>query len=87
MAEERKVVTVLFADCSEAPGMHARMDGLNARIEPGHGVRLSLRIGVNTGELLVSDDPDADLGTVTGDAVNVRARQLTNATTSSIDGR
>ncbi|HMK12214.1 MAG TPA: adenylate/guanylate cyclase domain-containing protein, partial [Acidimicrobiales bacterium] len=137
MAEERKVVTVLFADCVGSTGigelldpeelsvvmraffdemrqaieaeggivekfvgdavmalfgvpssheddpsralrcalsMHARMPDLNARIAPAHGVELSLRIGVNTGELLVSDDPGADLGTVTGDAVNVAAR-------------
>jgi class 3 adenylate cyclase/tetratricopeptide (TPR) repeat protein len=137
MSEERKVVTVLFADCVGSTGigeqldpeelatiMHAffdemrsaiegeggvvekfigdavmalfgvpssheddparalrcglamldRLHPFNDRLERTHGVRFGLRVGVNTGEVLVSNEPGADLGMVTGDVVNVAAR-------------
>ena len=37
-------------------------------------MRFGLRIGVSTGEVLASNEPGADLGMITGDAVNVAAR-------------
>jgi class 3 adenylate cyclase/tetratricopeptide (TPR) repeat protein len=137
VSEERKVVTVLFADCVGSTGigerldpeelatiMHAffdemrgaidgeggvvekfigdavmalfgvpssheddparalrcalamldRLHPFNDRLERTHGVRFGLRVGVNTGEVLVSTEPGADLGMVTGDVVNVAAR-------------
>ena len=54
--------------------MHERIERLNERLEPAHGVRFGLRIGVSTGEVLASTEPGPDLGMITGDAVNVGAR-------------
>jgi class 3 adenylate cyclase len=54
--------------------MQDRLDRINVRLERAHGVQLGLRVGINTGEVLVSDEPGADLGMVTGDAVNIAAR-------------
>lgn len=47
-----------------------RLNGLNHEFETRHGVQLSIRIGVNTGEVMSS--PDQLI--VLGDAVNVAAR-------------
>jgi class 3 adenylate cyclase/tetratricopeptide (TPR) repeat protein len=55
-----------------AAEMRAALDGLNAEFEPAWGVALRTRIGVNTGEVVVGDHPDASL--VVGDTVNVAAR-------------
>jgi class 3 adenylate cyclase len=57
-----------------ALSMHERIERLNERLEPAHGVRLGLRIGVSTGEVLASTEPGPDLGMIAGDAVNVGAR-------------
>ena len=46
---------------------------LNDELERGWGVRLTIRTGVNTGEV-VAGDPTAGQRLVTGDAVNVAAR-------------
>ena len=51
---------------------------LNTDLERDHGIRLACRIGVNTGEVLVGPG-DADVGRVTGDAVNTAARLETAA--------
>ncbi|HMN97922.1 MAG TPA: adenylate/guanylate cyclase domain-containing protein [Miltoncostaeaceae bacterium] len=51
--------------------LRAGLDGLNAELAEGWGVRLAARTGVNTGEVVVDDGP---LGTLVGDAVNVAAR-------------
>ena len=55
-----------------AAEMRAALEGLNAEFEPGWGVALRTRIGINTGEVVVGNRPDASL--VVGDAVNVAAR-------------
>ena len=55
-----------------AAEMRAALEGLNAEFEPAWGVALQTRIGINTGEVVVGDRPDAAL--VVGDAVNVAAR-------------
>src|SRR5258705_3012947 len=57
-----------------ALSMQQRLERLNERLEPAHGVRFGLRIGVSTGEVLASTEPGEDLGMITGDAVNVAAR-------------
>jgi class 3 adenylate cyclase/tetratricopeptide (TPR) repeat protein len=58
-----------------ATEMLSRLDGLNNEFERRHGVRLAMRIGVNTGEVLV---PEGGRGggqfLVSGDPVNVAAR-------------
>src|SRR4051812_11508074 len=56
-----------------AAAMRASLDRLNDELEERWGVRLRVRTGVNTGEV-VSADPSAGHGFVTGDAVNVAAR-------------
>ena len=50
-----------------------RLDSLNADVERDHGVRLSTRTGVNTGEVIVGGGA-GDQRLATGDAVNVAAR-------------
>ncbi len=57
-----------------ALSMQQRLSHLNVRLAGAHGVRFALRIGVSTGEVLASTEPGADLGMITGDAVNVAAR-------------
>jgi class 3 adenylate cyclase/tetratricopeptide (TPR) repeat protein len=56
-----------------ASAMRASLDRLNDELEERWGVRLRVRTGVNTGEV-VSADPSRGHGFVTGDAVNVAAR-------------
>ncbi len=46
---------------------------LNDKLEPEHGVRLSTRTGLNTGQVVAGDSP-AQQKLATGDAVNVAAR-------------
>ncbi|MFF4537148.1 AAA family ATPase [Streptomyces aureus] len=57
-----------------ARGMVTGLDGLNAELERAHGVRLAVRIGVNTGEVVVSVDPAARQALVSGEVVNIGAR-------------
>lgn len=57
-----------------ARGMITGLDGLNAELEREHGVRLAVRIGVNTGEVVVSVDPAARQALVSGEVVNIGAR-------------
>src|SRR5919201_1611253 len=77
--EVRKTVTVLFADVIEstplgaAAEMRAALAALNVEIERDHGVQLEIRMGVNTGEVVASDQSTGQT-LVTGDAVNVAAR-------------
>jgi predicted ATPase/class 3 adenylate cyclase len=56
-----------------AAEMRASLAALNVEIERDHGVRLEIRMGVNTGEVVASDQSNGH-GLVTGDAVNVAAR-------------
>jgi class 3 adenylate cyclase/tetratricopeptide (TPR) repeat protein len=53
--------------------MRERLAALNEELEREHGVQLSIRTGVNTGEV-VAGDASAGQKLVTGDAVNVAAR-------------
>jgi class 3 adenylate cyclase/tetratricopeptide (TPR) repeat protein len=54
--------------------MRERLDDVNDRLMAARGVTLQIRIGVNTGEVLASVDPQPGEPMVTGDAVNVAAR-------------
>lgn len=56
-----------------AVAMRARLGPVNEELARDRGVRLSVRIGVNTGEV-VAGDPATGQRLVTGDAVNVAAR-------------
>ncbi len=56
-----------------AAGIQAGVGGLNAELEARFGHRLSVRIGVNTGEVVAGGE-NARQMIVTGDAVNVAAR-------------
>jgi class 3 adenylate cyclase/tetratricopeptide (TPR) repeat protein len=54
--------------------MGERLATLNAAFERDHGVRLEIRIGVNTGEVVAPVGSTPEQLIVTGDAVNVAAR-------------
>src|SRR5680860_647479 len=56
-----------------AAGILDELDDLNEDLERGTGIRVVVRIGVNTGEV-VAGDPSSGQTMVTGDAVNVAAR-------------
>ena len=56
-----------------AADMQAAQAGLNEEFERTYGLRLSVRTGVNTGEV-IAGDPAQRQAFVTGDAVNVAAR-------------
>ncbi|MBA2569850.1 MAG: AAA family ATPase, partial [Chloroflexi bacterium] len=57
-----------------ALGMRRRLDELNTSLSRRVGVRLEMRIGVNTGEVLARPGAGPEEGLVTGDAVTVAAR-------------
>jgi len=57
-----------------AAGMQDALARVNADLQARYGVTLANRTGVNTGEVVASDDPGADQKLATGDAVNVAAR-------------
>jgi len=57
-----------------AAGMQAALHQVNEDLRTRFGVTLANRTGVNTGEVVASDDPTADQKLATGDAVNVTAR-------------
>jgi class 3 adenylate cyclase len=54
--------------------MRDRLERLNVELDSRHGVRLEMRIGVNTGEVFAARDPRPEVGMITGDAVNAAAR-------------
>jgi class 3 adenylate cyclase/tetratricopeptide (TPR) repeat protein len=54
--------------------MRAALEALNRTLERDHGVRLSMGIGVNTGEVVAFSSPNPGRGMVVGDPVNVAAR-------------
>jgi class 3 adenylate cyclase len=56
-----------------AADMRERLDALNQRLRAERGVFFSVRMGVNTGEV-VAGDPMEGQFFATGDAVNVAAR-------------
>ncbi len=57
-----------------AAGMQDELRRVNEDLSKRFGVVLANRTGVNTGEVVASDDPTADQKLATGDAVNVTAR-------------
>jgi class 3 adenylate cyclase len=57
-----------------AQRMRKRLESLNAEVSRTHDVRLQMRIGVNTGEVLAVTAPRPGEAMVTGDAVNAAAR-------------
>jgi len=54
--------------------MRHRLGELNVELYDRFGVRLELRMGVNTGDVVTSPDASPERGMVTGDAVNAAAR-------------
>ncbi|HEV8682049.1 MAG TPA: adenylate/guanylate cyclase domain-containing protein [Actinomycetota bacterium] len=54
--------------------MRRRLGRLNQELTSSHGVELSMRLGVNTGEVLAVTAPKPGEAMVTGDAVNAAAR-------------
>jgi class 3 adenylate cyclase/tetratricopeptide (TPR) repeat protein len=59
------------------------LEALNESLEKESGVRLNVRTGINTGEVVVGD-PEAGETLVTGDAVNVAARLEQSASSGEI---
>ena len=56
-----------------ADGIRGALAHLNLEFQSHHGVRLEVRTGINTGEVMAGD-PGAGQAFVSGDAVNVAAR-------------
>jgi tetratricopeptide (TPR) repeat protein len=56
-----------------AADIRTALDGLNDAVHAERGLRIGVRIGINTGEV-VAGDPSTGETLVTGDAVNVAAR-------------
>jgi class 3 adenylate cyclase/tetratricopeptide (TPR) repeat protein len=54
--------------------MRRQLDHVNRSLEDAHAIRLGMRMGVNTGEVVARIHPGPSEGFVTGDAVNVAAR-------------
>ena len=57
-----------------AYGMMESLSELNTELKRTHGVVLSARVGINTGEVVASASARPEMGQVAGDAVNVAAR-------------
>jgi len=55
-------------------GMQQSLARLNVDLERGYGITLAARMGINTGEVVATADPNADQRLADGDAVNVAAR-------------
>jgi len=64
--------------------MQQRLERVNEELAASHGVRLEIRIGVNTGEVLATPNPKPGEAMATGDAVNVAARLQTSARPGAI---
>jgi class 3 adenylate cyclase/tetratricopeptide (TPR) repeat protein len=67
-----------------AAGMVSKLIELNDDFERFYGVRLTVRTGVNTGEVVASTDESATMNLATGDAVNVAARLEQNAPANEV---
>ncbi len=70
--------------CAAALAMVRALDDLNRGLEAALGVRLSIRIGVNTGEVVAAADASARQALVSGETVNVAARLEQNAAAGEI---
>jgi class 3 adenylate cyclase/tetratricopeptide (TPR) repeat protein len=66
-----------------ASEMQNRLAVLNTRLEEQYGARLSVRIGINTGEVVAGDASTLE-SFVSGDAVNVAARLEQSAPPDSV---
>jgi len=64
--------------------MRARLERLNDELELRHGVRLAMRTGINTGEVVATTSARPDAGRIAGDAVNAAARLEPNAAPGQI---
>ncbi|GLY29774.1 adenylate/guanylate cyclase domain-containing protein [Kineosporia sp. NBRC 101731] len=64
--------------------MVAALADFNVELEAGLGIRLDVRIGVNTGEVVTTPDTSAGHGFVSGETVNVAARLEQNAAPGQI---
>ncbi|QMU78060.1 AAA family ATPase [Streptacidiphilus sp. PB12-B1b] len=60
-------------------GMLEALARLNAELEPALGVRLDVRIGVNTGQVVAGSDNSTRQALISGETVNVAARLEQNA--------
>ncbi|WP_051731888.1 adenylate/guanylate cyclase domain-containing protein [Kitasatospora phosalacinea] len=60
------------------------LDGLNAELSALLGVRLDVRIGINTGQVVAGADTSARQALVSGETVNVAARLEQNAAAGQI---
>ena len=67
-----------------AADMVSKLTELNEEFERYYGVRLTVRTGVNTGEVVASTDEHATMNLATGDAVNVAARLEQNAPANEV---
>ncbi len=65
--------------CRAALRMRRRLEVLNEELDATHDVRLEMRIGINTGDVLATVAPRPGEGMVHGDAVNAAARLQTEA--------
>ncbi|MFF0203372.1 adenylate/guanylate cyclase domain-containing protein [Streptomyces sp. NPDC005017] len=66
-----------------ALAMREALDGFNARLEGAVGVRLEMRIGVNTGQVVTGSASERQ-AMVSGEAVNIAARLEQNAAAGEI---
>ena len=62
-----------------ALGMLDALGRLNTELDAGPGVRLGVRIGVNTGQVVTGSDASARQALVSGETVNIAARLEQNA--------
>ncbi|MFJ3297043.1 adenylate/guanylate cyclase domain-containing protein [Streptomyces bacillaris] len=62
-----------------ALGMRRALDALNEELETSLGIRLTTRVGVNTGQVVAGSDATARQALVSGEVVNIAARLEQNA--------
>jgi class 3 adenylate cyclase/tetratricopeptide (TPR) repeat protein len=67
-----------------AADMVSKLTELNEEFARNYGVQLTVRTGVNTGEVVASTDEHATMNLATGDAVNVAARLEQNAPANEV---
>ena len=67
-----------------ALGMLDALGRLNTELDAGLGIRLDVRIGVNTGQVVTGSDTSARQALVSGETVNIAARLEQNAGTGQI---
>ncbi|MFJ9635586.1 adenylate/guanylate cyclase domain-containing protein [Streptomyces sp. NPDC101178] len=62
-----------------ALGMRRALDALNEELDTALGIRLTTRVGVNTGQVVAGSDATARQALVSGEVVNIAARLEQNA--------